>query len=394
MNRLCSYVLRYINPVVRDRVISENAEPAGFPQFGKVLYTHNMLECGNAMLKNWIGFKEKDVDSFTLDLKEMVMREEDDVAGALAGLKSPYEVLEEFCPFVSKFADNLINPDLSEQERKRRKAKMLNANFSDVLSKVDEFPPLGMYDAQASVKGNNIEGKDMLQFDRLVGLGFSEPMINSIKTKAHKLVAGGLVTRAFSGDESHSVKSFFSNKPHLVQPHKHFGYQCDDSYLQYKANKVCAHTVAAAQDKNKMEEHTTRLLKASPKGRLEALCTGKPRAGKKKSHKQKRKRRRSPAQSSEEPTRASVYLWRESCHPFLITRKQKRHVRKFPGCCKEFDKRPSQMDITVVHREKDWRTGTDKVTAVDNPRGYHLDLLSIRARHPEFLKNPETPNLG
>ena len=278
-----------------------------------------MLEYGNAMLKNWIGFTEKDVDSFILDLKEMVMREEDDVARALAGLEPPYEVLEEFCPFVSKFADHLINPDLSEQERKRRKAKMLNANVSDVLGKVDEFQPLGMYDARASVKGNNVESKDMLQFDRLVGLGFSEPMIDdSIKTKAHKLVAGGLVTRAFSGDESRSVKSFSSNKPHLVQPHKHFGYQCDDSCLQYKANNVCAHTVAAAQDKNKMKEHTTRPLKASPKGRLEALCTGKPQAGKKKSHKQKRKRRRSPAQSSEEPTRASVYLWRESCHPFFI----------------------------------------------------------------------------
>ena len=299
-------------------MISENAELAGFPQFSKVLYTHNVLECGNAMLKNWIGFKEKDVDSFILDLKEMVMREEDDVARALAGLESPYEVLEEFCPFVSKFTDHLINPDLSEQERKRRKAKMLNANVSDVLSKVDEFQPLGMYDARASVKGNDVEGKDMLQLYRLAGLGFSEPMINGIKTKAHKLVAGGLVTRAFSGDESRFVKSFSSNKPHLVQPQKHFGYQCDDSCLQYKANNVCAHTVAAAQDKNKMEEHTTRPLKASPKGRLEALCTGKPQAGKKKSHKQKRKRRRSPAQSSEEPTRASVYLWRESCHPFLI----------------------------------------------------------------------------
>ena len=345
--------------------------------------THNVLEYGNAMLKNWIGFTEKDVDSFILDLKEMVMREEDDVARAPAGLESPYEVLEEFCPFVSKFADHLINPDLSEQEKKRRKAKMLNANFSDVLS-----------DARASVKGNNVEGKDMLQFDRLVGLGFSEPMINSIKTKAHKLVAGGLVTRAFSGDERRFVKSFSSNKPHLVQPHKHFGYQCDDSCLQYKANNVCAHTVAAAQDKNKMEEHTTRPLKASPKGRLEALCTGKPQARKKKSHKQKRKRRRSPAQASEEPTRASVYLWRESCHPFLITRKQKRRMPKFPGCCKEFDERPPQMDIIVVHREKNWRAGTDKVTAVDNPRGYHLDLLSIRARHPEFLRNPETPNLG
>ena len=94
-----------------------------------------------------------------------------------------------------------------------------------------------MYDARASVKGNNVE--DMLQLDRLAGLGFSEPMINGIKTKAHKLVAHGLVTRAFSGDESRSVKSFSSNKPHLVQPHKQFGYQCDNSCLQCKANKVC-----------------------------------------------------------------------------------------------------------------------------------------------------------
>ena len=285
MNRLCSYVSRYIIPVVRDRVISENAELAGFPQFSNVLYTQNVLECGNAMLKNWTGFKEKDVDSFILDFKEMVMREEDDVARALAGLESPYEVLEEFCPFVSKFADHLINPDLCEQERKRTNAKTRNANVSDVSSKVDEFQPLGMYNARASVKGNNVEGKHVLQFDCFVGLGFSEPMINSIKTKAHKLVL----------DESRS--------------------------------------------------------------------------------------------------RASVYLWHESCHPFLIPRKQKRRVRKFPGCCKEFDERPPQMDIIVVHQEKDWRAGTDKVTAVDNPQGYHLDLLSIRVRHPEFLNNPETLNL-
>ena len=111
------------------------------------LYTQNVSGSGNTTLKNWTGFNKSDVDSFILDLKEMVMREEDDVARALAGLESPYEVLEEFCPFVSKSADHLINPDLSEQERNRRKAKMLNADFSDVLSKVDEFQPLGMYNA-------------------------------------------------------------------------------------------------------------------------------------------------------------------------------------------------------------------------------------------------------
>ena len=113
MTSFCSYVSRYIMPVVRDRVISENAQLAGFPQFSKALYTQNVSESGNAMLKNWTGFKESDVDSFILDLKEMVMRE-DDVARALVGLESPYEVLEEFRLFLSKSADHLINPDLSK----------------------------------------------------------------------------------------------------------------------------------------------------------------------------------------------------------------------------------------------------------------------------------------
>ena len=110
MNRFCSYVSRYIIPVVRDRVIPENADLAGFPQFSKVLYTQNVSESGNAMLKSWTGFKESDVDSFILDLKEMVMRDEDDMARALAGLESPYEVLEEFRPFFSKSADHLMPP--------------------------------------------------------------------------------------------------------------------------------------------------------------------------------------------------------------------------------------------------------------------------------------------
>ena len=65
------------------------------------------------------------------------------------------------------------------------------------------------------MKGDRVEDKAMLQLDRLAGLGSSEPMINGIKTKAHKLVAGGLVTRAFSGDESRFVKSFSSSKPIL-----------------------------------------------------------------------------------------------------------------------------------------------------------------------------------
>ena len=134
MNRFCSYVLRFVIPVIRDRVISENAELAGFPQFSKVLYTQNVSESGNAMLKNCTGFKESDVDSFILDLKELVTREEDDAARALVGLDSPYEVLEEFRPFISKSADYLIDTELSELERTKRKAKLLNQDFSVVLS--------------------------------------------------------------------------------------------------------------------------------------------------------------------------------------------------------------------------------------------------------------------
>lgn len=156
MNRFCCYLLCFIIPVVRDRVISENAEVAGFPQFGKVLYTQNVSESGNAMLKNWTEFKEKDVDSFILDLKELVTREEDDVARALVGLDSPYEVLEEFLPFVSKSADHLINPDLSELERKKRKAKLLSRDFSIVLSQADAFQPLGINDARPQVKDKDL----------------------------------------------------------------------------------------------------------------------------------------------------------------------------------------------------------------------------------------------
>ena len=141
VKRYYNYVLHYIIPV-----ISENAELAGFPLFGNVRYTQNVSESGNAMLKNKTEFKESDVDSFILELKELVTRE-DEVARALVGLDPPYEVLKAFDPFVSKSADHLINPELSEQERKNRKTKLLNTDFSVVLSKVDEFQPLGINDA-------------------------------------------------------------------------------------------------------------------------------------------------------------------------------------------------------------------------------------------------------
>lgn len=127
MKRFCSYILRFVVPVIRDRVMSGNAELAGFPQFSNILYTHNVSESGNAMLKNWTGFKES-------NLKELLTREEDDVTRALIGLDSPYEVLEEFRHLVSKNADHLLNADLSKVERKKRKAKLQNQDFSIVLS--------------------------------------------------------------------------------------------------------------------------------------------------------------------------------------------------------------------------------------------------------------------
>ena len=163
MIRFCSYVLRFVIPVIRDRVMAGNAELAGFPQFSKVLYTQNVSESGNAMLKNWTGFKESEVDAFILDLKELVTREEDDVARALVGLDSPYEVLEEFRPFVSKSADHLINADLTKLERKRRKAKLLNQDFSVVLSQADEFQPLGINDARPQEEDRNLKTKGMPQ---------------------------------------------------------------------------------------------------------------------------------------------------------------------------------------------------------------------------------------
>ena len=192
MHRFCSYILRFVVPVIRDRVMSGNAELAAFPQFRNVLYTHNVSESGNAMLKNLTGFKEGDVDSFILDLKELVTKEEEDVARALIGLDSLYEVLEEFRPLVSKNADH--------------------------LSQADEFQPLGINDTQPQQDDKYLKATEMDQLDALVGLEFSEPMINVIKQKAQNLTAGGLVTRVFNRDQSHFVKSNFSNKAHLVQP--------------------------------------------------------------------------------------------------------------------------------------------------------------------------------
>jgi len=127
------------------------------------------------------------------------------------------------------------------------------------LSQADEFQPLGLNDTRPQQDDKHLKATEMDQLDALAGLEFSEPMINGIKQKAQKLIAGGLVTRAFNRDQSHFVKSNSSDKLHLVQPHKQLGYRCDESCLQYKANKVCSHTVAAAYDNN-LEDHQYSIL--------------------------------------------------------------------------------------------------------------------------------------
>ena len=227
-----------------------------------------------------MGFKEKDVDAFILELKELVTREEDDVARALTGIDSSYEVLEAFGTLVSKSEEYLVNPELSEEERSKRKAKIINRDFSNVLSQVEGFRPLG--GPSQSKDNESPEAVDMSKVDELAVLKFSEPMICGIKEKAKNLIGGGFVTRAFSGNKSRFVKSSSSKKPHLVQTHKKFGYSCDESCLQYKANKVCSHTVATAYDNNQLEEHINCLLKARPDPSLDALASGRLDGGKKK----------------------------------------------------------------------------------------------------------------
>ena len=276
-------------------MLCDNAMLAGLPQFAENQYTQNVSESANSMLKNWMGFKEKDVDAFILELKEPVTREEDDVARALTGIDSSYEVLEAFGTLVSKSEEYLVNPKLSEEERSKRKAKIINRDFSNVLSQVEGSRPLG--GPSQSKDNESLEAVDMSKVDELAVLKFSEPMICGIKEKAKNLIGGGFVTRAFSRNKSRFVKSSSSKKPHLVQTHKKFGYSCDESCLQYKANKVCSHTVATACDNNQLEEHINCLLKARPDPSLDALASGRLDAGKKKGKKRKRVRKTSPAQA-------------------------------------------------------------------------------------------------
>ena len=89
----------------------------------------------------------------------------------------------------------------------------------------------------------------------------------------------------------------------------------------------------------------------------------------------------------------SCFPWRQSSHPFVITRKGNSRVRKCPGCREEFSDVPAALDLIVMHHEKDWRAGTDQMTAFANARGYHMDLKCLRARHPDFLKRSSTYRL-
>ena len=89
----------------------------------------------------------------------------------------------------------------------------------------------------------------------------------------------------------------------------------------------------------------------------------------------------------------SCFPWRQSSHPFVITRKGNSRVRKCPGCRGEFSDVPVALDLIVMHREKDWRAGTHQMMPFANARGYHMDLKCLRAHHPDFLKRSSTHRL-
>ena len=206
-------------------------------------FFNNIPESANAMIKRAVNFNESEMSTFCNDMSTLILSQKEDVDPAVIN-KGPYRLAPKFRSFeVQQNAWFKMNADQRDKHlRKFHEAKMsetendTNNPSCSVITSESCVPPIRPV---------------RISMD-LVELGITSApveILRSISSKAEKLLNkdGSIVHAPGSADgTAYIVESYTSTKPHYVSIAKNGKVTCQDC-SNWKALKICAHAIAAAE---------------------------------------------------------------------------------------------------------------------------------------------------
>ena len=188
------------------------------------LFDNNDPESINALIKKWENEEKSDIPKFVRDIKELHDKQRHDISRAFCGTPGLYAVKEDY----AEFAVGAEFWKLGQCEKVKFLNKVSDLPLHPNQRKQDPLEPIGH-------------------------LPFLPSEVSALKAKVARILDGNIRV-GFSGPKSRIVCSDSGEQPHLVSAVSNHKYKCDASCLQFRARKVCSHTLAAASDNKDLQE--------------------------------------------------------------------------------------------------------------------------------------------
>ena len=219
-----------------------------------------MPESANAMIKRAVDFNESEMSKFCNDMSTLLLRQKEDVDSAVIN-KGPYRLASKFRSFEVQQSAWF---KMTANQRDKHLKKFHDAQMSETANDTDN-PSCSSITSESSsptIKRVNISTD-------LVESGIqSAPaeILRSISNKAEELLNknGSIVHAPGSVDGmAYVVESYTSVRPHYVSIAKNGKVTCQDC-PNWKALKICAHAVAAAEKCGIITKYIKWILEKGP----------------------------------------------------------------------------------------------------------------------------------
>lgn len=210
-------------------------------------YYNNIPESANAVIKRAVNFKESEMAKFCHDMSMLLLQQKEDVESAIIN-KGSYRLSP-------KFESHEVPQSTWFKVSVKQREKKLKQFHAEKMSKDPDDESTKLSNCAQNIR-SQLPITTSLQQKRvsvdLVGSGVRsapEMVLRSISEKAEKLLnTEGSIVRAPGPTDSfaYMVESQTSEKPHYVTLLKNGKITCEDC-PGWKASKICAHAVAAAE---------------------------------------------------------------------------------------------------------------------------------------------------
>ena len=223
-------------------------------------FFNNIPESANAMIKRVVNFNESEMSTFCNDMSSLVLRQKEDVDSAVIN-KGPYCLASKFRSFeVQQNAWFKMNAD----QRDKHLRKFHEAKMSETVNDTNNLS------CNDIILDSDVPATQPVRISAdLLELGITSApveILRSILSKAEKLLNkdGSIVHAPGSASGmAYIVESYTSTKPHYVSIAKNGKVTCQDC-PNWKALKICAHAIAAAEKSGILPKYIKWILDKGP----------------------------------------------------------------------------------------------------------------------------------